>query len=166
MCNKALSREEVLTELRHELSALLDFADALDAKLNMLLGSGSLVLGLFSSLGLLGLGQGGLVAPGWYWCLVLGIAMAYLGSLAYLGFYVSPTKYHFPLKEDWDHLEKVYFPLEGAVLYEKLISQNIEAIERCKEVLERKARAVHEGIWALMGVLVILSVARLCLATS
>ena len=46
-------KAQVLKELRSENEALLSFGDALDAKLNMLFGSGTLVLSLFSTLNLL-----------------------------------------------------------------------------------------------------------------
>ena len=152
------SRAQVLTELRTEQEALLEFGDALDAKLNMLFGSGSLVLSLFSALNLIQPG------PWWYWALIIVLAVVYFCVLFRLGFGLSPRLYSFPLKADWEHLHKVYLTLEGEQLYNHLIRQNILSIEDNRKVTDRKARTVKFGIWALPAILVILTVSRLLLA--
>ncbi len=152
------SRVQVLTELRSEQEALLAFGDALDAKLNMLIGSGSLILGLFSTLGLVQPG------PWWYWAVIIVSAIVYFCVLFRLGFALAPVSYHFPLLEDWDHLYSTYIPLSGNDLFNKLISQNLEAIELNKEINIRKAQAVKFGVWTLLTILVILSGCRLVLA--
>jgi len=156
--DKESSRVQVLTELRSEQEAVLSFGDALDAKLNMLIGSGSLILGLFSTLGMIQYG------PLWYWGVIIIAGVAYFCLSFRLGSALAPASYHFPLPESWENLYKIYVPLEGEALFDKLISQNIEAIERNKAVNARKARAVTFGIWALPAILVILTGCRLILA--
>ena len=157
---KESSRIQVLTELRSEQQALLSFGDSLDAKLNVLIGSGSLVLGLFSTLGLIQVG------PWWYWSVVIFSAIVYFGVLSWLGLALAPAQYHFPLLADWSYLYSTCIPLEGDSLIDTLISQNIVAIEHNKAVNTRKAQAVKFGIWALLAILVTLSVCRLLLAMS
>jgi hypothetical protein len=157
MCKES-SRLQVLDELRQEQESLLSFGDALDNKLNMLIGSGTLVLGLFAALGLME------EATFSYWLVIIISATGYWVSLFVLGLNFRPTTYHFPVKAEWDHLHKAYIPLEGDELLDKLISQNIEAIECNKEINQSKARAVTFGIWALLIIVVILSGCRVLLA--
>jgi hypothetical protein len=152
------SRAQVLVELRNEMKALLGFGDALDAKLNTLIGSGSLILGLFSTFGLVQFG------PPWYWTVIIASSIVYLGSLFYLGIALKPTTYHFPIWTDWNHLYTTYIPLGEDDVSDLLISQLIEAIEKNQEVLTRKARAVSLGVWMLLAMLVMLAGCRLLLA--
>jgi hypothetical protein len=156
--NEETSRAQVLIELRNEQESLLDFGDALDAKLNMLVGSGSLILGLFSTFNMIQPG------PPWYWVAIIVAGVAYFALLFWLGFSLSPKTYHFPLKADWDHLYATYIPLEGDELLDTMISQNIEAIEKNKAINSRKALAVCVGLWALPIMLVVLAGCRLTFA--
>jgi len=154
--NKAL----VLAELQKYQDALMDAGDSLDSKIHQLIAAGSLVLGLFSTLGMIQTG------PVWYWVVVLVLAVAYLVSLIWLGSVLLPANYAVPIQADWANLYTAYVPLQEANLYDRMIKQYILAIEANSKVTERKAKAVRIGVWALMATLVILIGSRLLLAMS
>ena len=158
MQTESATHEQILAELRNEHQALLAFGDALDAKLNMLLGSGSLLIGLFAVLG------SASAAPVWYWLVIIVVAIAYLGGLLWTGAALQPTGYALPIRADWAHLATTYFSLAGEVQIDYLISQHLVAIAANERVLARKALAVKVGLWALLVALVLLLANRLALA--
>ncbi|HUS83921.1 MAG TPA: hypothetical protein VMX56_02160 [Anaerolineales bacterium] len=149
------SRLQILTELRSENESLLSFGDALDAKLNTLFGSGSLVLALFSTMGVLN------SDPWWYWLVVILSAVAYFAVLFRTIRELKPKEYSFPLPTSWCFLRDKYFPMEDNDILEKLISQNLCAMEKNKTILKDKAQAVGRGLWALPIIVVVLTVCRL-----
>lgn len=153
-----VAQEQILTEMRSEHQAFLAFGDALDAKLNTLLGSSSLLIALFAILGATS------AAPVWYWLVVIGVTVIYLGGLIWVCAALQPTDYMLPIKANWDHIASTYFPLPYAEQIDYLISQHIVAIAANKIVLERKARAVRIGLWALLVALIILLANRMALS--
>ena len=151
------TNEPILTELRNEHQAILSFGDALDAKLNTLLGSGSLIIGLFAALGTA-------AAPVWYWLIIIIVAIGYLGSLIWTGAAIQPTRYALPIRADWDHIAATYLPLPPAEQITYLISQHLVAIAANQQILIRKARAARLALWSLLVTLSILLANRLLLA--
>jgi hypothetical protein len=151
------NHEQILTELRNEHQTLLAFGDALDAKLNTLFCSGSLIIGLFATLG------SPSSAPVWYWLVIIGITICYLGSLIWAGAALQPTRYTLPIRADWNHIAQTYLPLPITEQICYLISQHLVAIAANERVLVGKARAAKLALWLLLSALVLLLANRLLL---
>ena len=87
----------ILAELQRYYDIQIAAGDSLDDKTHKIIAAGSLVLGLFSTLGMLEKG------PVWYWGLIIGLAFLYLVSLIYLGSVLLPVEYDFPISANWNN---------------------------------------------------------------
>lgn len=150
------SLEHILLELRAEQAALLDFGDALDAKLNLAFGGQGLVLGAFLALRTI------TGAPVWYWMILSLLVLLYVYATLSTLRMLFPQNYHFPLCADYDHLREEYarLTLETGLL-ETMISQNVEAIAKNKTLLARKSSAVKVGLVGVTVTLLLLTVLQM-----
>jgi hypothetical protein len=155
--NETENKILILSELKECYQAKLEAGEALDEKLHNLIAASGLVLAVFSTFGMIESG------PVWYWVVIIAFGLLYLGSLVGLGREAVPKEYAFPVKAEWDELYTAYVPLDKPDLYDRLIYQYTLSIADVGKVIERKARAVRIGYWALPSLLILLSVARLVL---
>lgn len=142
----------ILFELQAHANAILDFGDALDNKLNLLVGASVVTLGLFSALGAVN------QAGQWYWCVMAVVALCYCISIIVVVREFLPIDYHFPLLVDWDHLQTTYLVFEEEEMLDRVVSQYTVVIDRNNALLERKTFAVRFGMVMLFTTILILIV--------
>jgi len=148
-------QELVLHELQQHATAILSFGDALDGKLNLLMGLNSSALGIFIILG------AAAQAPIFYWFGLIVIGLIYAGGVIRITRAFLPYDYEFPLLPEWEHLQTAYLNNEEEALLDILISQYLAVIEHDNTILERKSKAVEWGTVALFVTLLILSLLQL-----
>lgn len=142
----------VLFELQAHANAILDFGDALDSKLNLLVGAAGVTLGLFSALGAIN------QVWQWYWYVMASVALCYCISVIVVTREFLPIDYHFPLLANWDHLQTTYLVLEEEEMLDRIISQYLVIIDKNNALLERKTFAVRGGMVLLFTTILILIV--------
>jgi len=144
--------ELALEEMRRSFSEYKKAADVLDQKVNTLLNTASLVIGLFGLLNIRLLENG---QPAYYWVGFIVVVLLYLSMIALCTNALQPAEYMNPIKADWDVVHDNILILSPKEAVLKMISGYIEYIPHNKRVNEIKAKKVRISTW-LFGIIVVL----------
>lgn len=152
-----IDKRLVLDELRRALDKSYEASDALDGKLQQLLGYTSLIIALSGTLQLTILRQlGGIL----FWVILVIVLLLYAAIFIITFAALRPRTRKLPITMNWEILDELYFDKGETSVLERLISDHLTDIEESNKINSEKARAVR----ALM-VLVFLLVVVLLIAT-
>lgn len=141
--NEPIEHRIVLEELRRNLDKSYEASDALDTKLQQLLGFTSLIIAISGTLQLSALRQAG--------GLIFGIALLCAIALYALVFLVifralKPTTRDWVITGDWSALNELYFNSGETKVIERLVYDYLESIKQNDKVNARKAGALRAAM--------------------
>lgn len=149
--------DQIIAEMRYTHEKLLAFADAVDAKLSLLIEGEAVVIALFAGIGIVQ------DSPLVYWIVLGFISVAYVFGVVFVCVCWAPWRYPFPLPADWQQLASSYMPLTENDMRDALVKQYIHVIVTVQSVLDQKAKGVTIGLVAIAISLVALVMLQMVL---
>lgn len=157
-----VKKQMVLAEMQRALDKAYEASDALDSKLQQLLGTTSLIAALAGTLQISALRQAG----GPVFWIVLAAALAIYARIFWIAFKaLRPTTKEFPMTGNWDVLwDKYFYPSEADTIV-RIISDYIDAIKQASGLNDLKARRLQSLMkWTFALVLSLLIAMPISLA--
>ena len=151
-----IDKRLVLEELRRALDKSYEASDALDGKLQQLLGYTSLIVALAGTVQLSILRQVGGV---FFWIILVAVLVLYALIFVVTFRALRPRTHNLPITGSWEILNELYFDKGETPVLERLISDHLANIEQSTQVNAEKSRAVQTLMILIFMLVVMLLIA-------
>ncbi len=153
----------VLEEQRRAFDHLAESSNALDAKLQTLLGSASLIISLVGTVQIVLLKQAG---GFFFWAGLLVVILLYLAMVGFILWGLRPVAHFEPIDSQWENLAIRYFNESEDHVLQYMISDYLYGIDYNGGLNNGKIRALRVATVLFMAIVVVILLAfALSLAT-
>jgi len=135
-----------LEEMRFQMQQMLDAAESLDRKVNIILVACGLVIALGTEL--LSRQQG--IYPSWVWCTLGGVVVLYVTAVAAALYSINPRGYRLAVSPEWEEIDNQILGRSERDAMLVLLSGYVEQIQYNATLNRRKANLLRFALVVLL----------------